>query len=136
MDEPARVLHVFFGEQVDRTNADPGRRQPGDAGYPRGYGSCRHLGRTRGNTEQRAPGQTIGTRIPHKLANEGRRWLRAARSVVQHGVDEQLEADGNVFFIAIAFVEVARVNRKAGRVAAARALTAHGNPGAINAELR
>ena len=45
------------------------------------------------------------------------------------GVDEQLEDDGN-------FVAVARVNRKARCVAAARALTAHGNPGAINAELR
>jgi hypothetical protein len=26
MDEPPRVLHVFFDEQVDRTDADPGRR--------------------------------------------------------------------------------------------------------------
>ena len=26
MDEPARVLHVFFDEQVDRTDADPGWR--------------------------------------------------------------------------------------------------------------
>ena len=52
----------------------------------------------------------------------------AARPVVQHGVDEQLEDDGN-------FVAVARVNRKARCVVAARALTAHGNPGAINAEL-
>jgi hypothetical protein len=26
MDEPARILHVFFGEQVNRTDADPGRR--------------------------------------------------------------------------------------------------------------
>src|SRR5215831_8743435 len=26
MDEPPRILHVFFGEQVDRTNAEPGRR--------------------------------------------------------------------------------------------------------------
>src|SRR5580700_7652706 len=47
VDEPARVLHVFFGEQVDSTDTDPGRRQAGDAGYPRGYGCCRHLGRTR-----------------------------------------------------------------------------------------
>ncbi len=26
MDEPARVLHVFFDEQVNGTDADPGRR--------------------------------------------------------------------------------------------------------------
>jgi len=45
------------------------------------------------------------------------------------GVDEQLEDDGD-------FVAVARVNRKARCVAAARARTAHGNFGAINAELR
>ena len=83
MDEPPRILHVFFDEQVDRTDADPSRRQAGDAGYPGGYGSCRHLGRTRWNTEQRAPGKTIGTRSPHKLANGGRGWVGAARSVVQ-----------------------------------------------------
>ena len=45
------------------------------------------------------------------------------------GVDEQLEDDGD-------FVAVARVNRKARCMAAARALTAHGNSGAIDAELR
>ena len=39
MDEPLRILHVFFGEQVDSTDADPGRRQAGDARYPGGYGS-------------------------------------------------------------------------------------------------
>ncbi len=129
MDEPLRILHVFFDEQVDRTDADPGRRQAGDAGYPGGYGCYRHLGRTRWNTEQRAPGKTIGTRSPHKMANGGRHWTGAARSVVQLGVDEQLEDDGN-------FVAVARVNRKARCVTAARALTTHGNPGAVNAELR
>ena len=63
------------------------------------------------------------------MANGGRRWVGAARSVVQPGVDEQLEDDGN-------FVAVARVNRKPRCVAAVRALTAHGNFGAINAELR
>ena len=63
------------------------------------------------------------------MANGGRHCTGAARSVVQHGVDEQLEDDGN-------FVAVARVNRKARCVVAARALTAHGNSGAINAELR
>jgi hypothetical protein len=26
MDEPARVLHIFFDEQVNGTDADPGRR--------------------------------------------------------------------------------------------------------------
>src|SRR3984957_6172047 len=26
MNEPARILHVFFDEQVDRTDTDPGRR--------------------------------------------------------------------------------------------------------------
>jgi hypothetical protein len=82
VDEPARVLHVFFDEQVDRTDADPGRWQAGDAGYPGGDGVCRHLGLTRWNTEQRAPGKTIGTRSPHKVANGGRRWVGAARSVV------------------------------------------------------
>jgi hypothetical protein len=82
VDEPARVLHVFFGEQVDRTDADPGRRQAGDAGYPGRDGSYRHLGRTRWDTEQRAPGKTIGTRSPHKVANGGRRWVGAACSVV------------------------------------------------------
>ncbi len=45
------------------------------------------------------------------------------------GVDEQLEDDGD-------FVAVARVNREARCVAAAPALTAHGNFGAINAKLR
>src|SRR5580698_9346591 len=129
VDEPARVLHVFFGEQVDRTDADPGRRQAGDAGYPGGYGGHRHLGRTRWNTEQRAPGKTIGTRSPQKFATRGRRWVGAARSIVQLGVDEQLEGNGN-------FVAVARMNRKARCVAAARALTAHGNSKAINAEFR
>src|ERR1700722_2485788 len=34
MDKPASVVHVFFNEQVDRTDSDPGRRQAGDAGYP------------------------------------------------------------------------------------------------------
>ena len=34
VDEPARVLHVFFDEQVDSTDTDPGRRQAGDAGLP------------------------------------------------------------------------------------------------------
>jgi hypothetical protein len=42
MDEPPRVLHVFFGEQVDKTDADLGGRQAGDAGYPGGDG-CRAL---------------------------------------------------------------------------------------------
>src|SRR3984885_11498278 len=55
MDEPPRILHVFFDEQVDRTDADPGRRQAGDACYPGGYGSSWALGRTGRNTEQRAP---------------------------------------------------------------------------------
>ncbi|HEV3445325.1 MAG TPA: hypothetical protein VG099_11830 [Gemmataceae bacterium] len=110
---------------------EPTPIQAGDGGYPGGDGGCRHPGRACWNAEQRAPGKTIGTRSPHKVANGRRRWAGAARSVVQLGVDEQLEADGNVFFIA-----VARVNRKARGVAAARALPAHGNPGAINAELR
>ena len=52
----------------------------------------------------------------------------AACSVVELRVDEQLEDDGN-------FVAVAGVNREVGCVAAARAFTAHGNFGAINAEL-
>src|ERR1700732_510744 len=26
MDEPPRILHIFFDEQVDSTDADPGRR--------------------------------------------------------------------------------------------------------------
>src|SRR5580692_6760029 len=82
VDEPLCVLHVFFGEQVDRTDADPGRRQASDAGYPGRDGSYRHLGRTRWDTEQRAPGKTIGTRSPHKVANGGRRWVGAACSVV------------------------------------------------------
>jgi len=129
VDEPARVLHVFFDEQVESTDTDPGRRQAGDGGYPGGDGGCRHPGRACWNAEQRAPGKTIGTRIPHKVANGGRRWTCAARSVVQPGVNEQLEDDGD-------FVAVARVNRKARCMAAARALTAHGNSGAINAELR
>lgn len=64
----------------------------------------------------------------------GAGWELPVRS--SSWVDEQLETDGNFFFVAIAFVAVARVNRKAGGVAGARALTAHGNFGAINAELR
>src|ERR1700722_5108872 len=32
MDEPASVLHVFFDEQVDRTDPDPGRREGGGPG--------------------------------------------------------------------------------------------------------
>lgn len=85
MDEPARVLYVFFGEQVDGTDTDPGRRQADDAGYAGGYGCYRHLGRTRWNTEQRAPGKAIGTRSPQKVANGGRGWMGAAGSVVQLG---------------------------------------------------
>ena len=44
MDEPARVLHVFFDEQVNGTDADPGGGQAGDAGYPGGDSGCRHRG--------------------------------------------------------------------------------------------
>src|SRR5579872_1030119 len=129
MDEPPRVLHIFFDEQVDRTDADPRRRQPGDSGHAGGYGCCRHFGRTRWNTEQRAPGKTIGTCSPYKVANGRRWWVGTARPVVERGIDEQLKNDGH-------FVAVARVNRKAGCVGPARALTSHGNSGAINAKLR
>ena len=117
-----------MSSSTNRSRA-PTSIQAGDGGYPGGDGGGRHPGRACWNAEQRAPGKTIGTRIPHKVANGGRRWTCAARSVVQPGVDEQLEDDGD-------FVAVARVNRKARCMAAARALTAHGNSGAINAELR
>jgi hypothetical protein len=53
--------------------------------------------------------------VQNKVANGRRRWTGAARSVVQLGADEQLEDDGD-------FVAVARVNRKARCMAAARAL--------------
>ena len=88
----------------------------------------RNRGRAGRNTERRAPGKAIGARGPYEAAYGGRRWTRAPGAVVELGIDEQLEDDGN-------FIAVARVNRKARCVAAAGALTAYGNSGAIDAEL-
>src|SRR5450432_2713713 len=62
VEEPARVLQVFFDEQVDGADTDPRWRQAVDAGYSRRHGGCRHLGRTCGNAEKRAPGKTVAFR--------------------------------------------------------------------------
>src|SRR6186713_1428603 len=105
MDQPASVLHVFLDEQVNGTYADPRRRQAGYATNACRDGCCRYPRRARRNTEQRAPGKTIGTSGPQKVANGGRHRAATARSVIEFGVDEQLEKDGD-------FGKVARVDRK------------------------
>ena len=77
MDEPARVLHVFFNKQVDSTDADPGRRQAGDAGYPRRDGAAGTLDEPAGtpSSELQAKRLALAVHIKWPMAGGAGRVL-------------------------------------------------------------
>lgn len=71
IDEPARVLHVFFDEQVNGTDTDPGRRQAGDARYPGGTAAAGTLDEPAGTPSSELQARRFALAVHIKWPIEG-----------------------------------------------------------------
>ena len=122
-----RVIDILIAEQIERADANEGRGQALQVSHARWHGVFGSLRAPRHGAQKALPAEAVLRRGPAQRANPGLHLAGDAGAIVEHGIDQALEAERHL-------APVARQKREDRRMAAARALAHHRDSAAIDAQ--
>jgi hypothetical protein len=100
MDQAASVFDIFIHKQIESADADACGRKSGEIFDARRNRARRNRRRAGRDAEERSPAETIRARVSNELSDIRRSLARAAGSIVERRINQQLKKDWN--FAAIA----------------------------------